>query len=354
MASAEPILPIVVDTLALALVTSSDAPILLLDGSLRVVAASASFARAFQIEPASIKGAPIFALGAGEWDVPQLRSLLNATLSGAADIEAYEMDLTRPKGAPRRLVITAHQLDYADEGDVRLLLAVSDVTDARLAERLKDDLLREKAMLFQELQHRVANSLQIIASVLMQSARRIPSAVTRGHLYDAHSRVMSVAALQHQLAASSLGEVELRAYFIELCASIAASMIADPEILTLTVEADEGVATADVSVGLGLVATELVINALKHGFPGGRGGRIVVGYRSRGNDWTLTVTDDGVGMPTGALPAKAGLGTSIVQALAKQLGAEVNVTDAKPGTSVSIGHSTEPTLVRDLKLASAA
>ena len=65
---------------------------------------------------------------------------------------------------------------------MRLLLSVSDVTDARLAERLKDDLLREKAILYQELQHRVANSLQIIASVLMQSARRVPSAETRSHL----------------------------------------------------------------------------------------------------------------------------------------------------------------------------
>src|SRR5579859_561493 len=346
--------PAVADTLALSLVAASGGPILLLDGHLTVIAASESFMHAFQIDPEATTGRSLFSLGAGEWDVPQLSSLLKVTLSGAADVGAYEMDLERAGCEARRLVITAHRLDHSDTHDTRVLLEVSDVTDARLAERLKDDLLREKALLYQELQHRVANSLQIIASVLMQSARKMPSAQVRSHLYDAHSRVMSVATLQHQLAASSVGEVALRPYFIELCASIAASMIADPEILTLTVEADEGVATADVSVGLGLVATELVINALKHGFPGGRGGRIVVGYRSRGNDWTLTVTDDGVGMPTGALPAKAGLGTSIVQALAKQLGAEVNVTDAKPGTSVSIGHSTEPTLVRDLKLASAA
>ena len=151
--------------------------------------------------------------GAGEWDVPQLRSLLNATLSGAAEVDAYEMDLKRDGRAPRRLVITAHQLDYGDAANVRLLLAVSDVTDARLAERLKDDLLREKAILFQELQHRVANSLQIIASVLMQSARRVPSAETRSHLYDAHSRVMSVAALQQQLAASKLGDVRAAPLF---------------------------------------------------------------------------------------------------------------------------------------------
>ena len=108
--------------------------------------------------------------------MPQLRSLLRATLSGAAELDAYEMDLKRAGRGTRRLVLTAHHLAYGDAAQTRLLLAVTDVTDARLAERLKDDLLREKAILYQELQHRIANSLQIIASVLMQSARRVPSA----------------------------------------------------------------------------------------------------------------------------------------------------------------------------------
>ena len=327
------------DGLALALVASSDAPILLLDGDLTVIAASGSFSAGFQIDPASINGRSLFSLGAGEWDVPQLRSLLKATLSGSAKVDAYEMDLKRPGRGQRRLVITAHLLAYGEAASERLLLAVSDVTDARLAERLKDDLLREKAMLFQELQHRVANSLQIIASVLMQSARRVQSAETKGHLFDAHSRVMSVAALQHQLAASQVGEVELRAYLTELCASIGASMIHDHGRLTLKVQADEAFCSADISVSLGLIVTELVINALKHGFPEGRGGHIVVGYHTQGPDWTLTVSDDGVGMPTGALPAKAGLGTSIVEALARQLGAVVVMADNAPGTKVSIAHA---------------
>ena len=329
--------PIVVDALALALVASSDAPILLLDGDLTVVAASASFCHAFQIDPAATEGSSLFALGAGEWDVPQLRSLLRATLSGAAQIDAYEMDLTRSDRGSRRLVITAHQLDHGDPLNVRLLLSVSDVTDARLAERLKDDLLREKAILYQELQHRVDNSLQIIASVLMQSARRISSAQTRSHLFDAHSRVMSVAALQSQLVASRVGEVPLGVYFTELCQSIGASMIQDHDKLRLRVETDDSVALADASVSLGLIVTELVINALKHAFPLNRGGDILVSYKSSPAAWTLSVTDDGVGMPTVRVPTK-GLGTSIVEALAKQLHATVDTADAGPGTRVSIVH----------------
>src|SRR3546814_20984799 len=85
------------------------------------------------------EGRPLFALGAGEWDVPQLRSLLGATLSCHARIEAYEMDL-KGAAAPRRLVLNAQKLDYGDMEQVRLLPTISDVTDARRSEKRKDDL----------------------------------------------------------------------------------------------------------------------------------------------------------------------------------------------------------------------
>jgi two-component sensor histidine kinase len=72
-------------------------------------------------------------------------------------------------------------------------VTVSDVTDARKAESLKDELLRERAVLLEEMQHRVANSLQTIASMLVQSARSVQSEETKTHLRDAHNRVMSIA-----------------------------------------------------------------------------------------------------------------------------------------------------------------
>ena len=207
------------------MVGSSTAPLVLLDGDLKIIAASASFFAAFRINPAGALGEPFLSLGDGEWNRPRLRSLLTATLSGAADVDAYEMDLKAERlGGARSLVMNAHLLAWGDGADLRLLLGVSDVTDARASDKLKDDLLREKAILLQEVQHRVANSLQIIASVILQSARQSRSDETRGHLQDAHSRVMSVAALQQQLAASRLGEVALKPYFDQLCVSVGASV----------------------------------------------------------------------------------------------------------------------------------
>jgi two-component sensor histidine kinase len=320
------------------MVAISNAPLLLLDDQLKVVAASNSFCRAFQIDPRAITGHEIFALGHGEWDVPQLRSLLKATALGRADIDAYEMDL-KPVGLDvRRLVIRAQALTYGADSPRRLLITVSDVTDARLAERIREDLVREKAILLQEVQHRVANSLQIIASVLMQTARQVQSAETRAHLRDAHNRVMSIATVQKQLAMSQVGDVELRPYFTQLCESLGASMIRDHEQQSIEVGGDDSTVKADVSVSLGLIVTELVINALKHAFPEGRPGKIKVDYQSGAGDWMLSVEDNGVGMTPGHTDAKPGLGTSLVEALSRQLQARVEVMGANPGTRVEISH----------------
>ncbi|WP_298160669.1 sensor histidine kinase [Brevundimonas sp.] len=326
-------------SLALAVVESSAAPLLLLDQSLKVIAASSSFGRVFDVDPDRVVGRFLGEIGTGEWNRPQLRVLLDATAAGDASIDAYEMDMKGPRQGVRKLVINAQRLVLADDQPVRLLLTVQDVTVAREGEKQKDDLLREKAILLQELQHRVANSLQIIASVILQSARKTNSDETRGHLKNAHSRVMSVAALQQQLATSRLGEVELAPYFTRLCKSIGASMIHDPTRVSLRVEADDSSTTADVSVSLGLIVTELVINALKHAFPGGRSGKIVVGYSSHARNWTLTVRDDGVGMPKDAASATPGLGTSIVEALAKQLHARIQVESPGNGVVISVIHS---------------
>jgi two-component sensor histidine kinase len=321
-------------------------PLVLLDGNLIVIAASKSFCRAFQIERTAIEGRPLSEIGRGEWNKPQLLSLLKATASNYAEVEDYEMDLERPDLGDRHLIINAHRLEYGDGDNTRLLLAVSDTTVARMAEKLKDallkvkdDLLKDKAVLLQELHHRVANSLQIIASVLMQSARKVQSEETKGHLFNAHQRVMSVAALQRQLTSSEPGDVALRPYFAALCESISASMIRDRDKISLTVSVDESKTSADVSVSLGLIVTELVINALKHAFPGDSSGTIIVDYHSRGPNWVLSVSDTGVGMPKDAQAAKAGLGTNIVQALASQLQATIKVSDAYPGTAIRITHA---------------
>jgi two-component sensor histidine kinase len=124
----------------------------------------------------------------------------------------------------------------------------------------------------------------------------------------------------------------------ELCESLASSMIHDPKQLSISVTVDDSVVTANVSVSLGLIVTELVINALKHAFPPNRHGTITILYHSKGPNWMLSVSDDGVGMSVGEDKPKPGLGTGIVEALAKQMQGVIRVSDANPGTAVTLAY----------------
>lgn len=327
-------------SLTMAVIMTSPSPLLLLDGALVVVAASRSFCEAFELDPATVAGQQIFALGGGDWDVPQLRVMLEATASGAAEVDAIETDLKRRGHRTRVLVVRARRLTYQDLNQQRLLLAIADITDAKASERAKDEAVERIGVLLREVRHRVSNSLQIISSVLLQNARRTTSDETRGHLKDAHHRVMSVAALERQLSEAQNGDenVELGAYITSLCENITASLIGDGDHISLVVKGN-GVVASRISINFGLIVTELVINALKHAFPNARPGQITIAYESRGPNWTLSVIDDGVGMPTDQSLIRTGLGTSIVQALAKQLQATVKLGSAAPGTRICIEHT---------------
>jgi len=330
--------PDVGTALAMAVIGASQAPLLLLNEDFAILAASLSFQADFAAPAEILPGRSVFSLGMGTWDLPRLHSLLGAIVSGDAEIDAYELSLPVAGQRARALLINAHRLDFTDGRAIRLLLTIVDVTQKRAAAKLRDDLIREKDILLRELQHRVANSLQIVASVLMQSARKVQSAETRGHLRDAHSRVMSIAAVQQQLSASRLGDVILKPYFTQLCLSLGASMIEDHDQVSIEVTGDGSAINSEISVSLGLVVTELVINALKHAFPDGREGRVNVDFRSSREGWVLRVIDDGVGMAVGQGQAKAGLGTALVSALAAQLSATIEVDDCNPGTGVSVIH----------------
>ena len=330
-------LPEHADNMSIALISSSFSPLVLMNEDLTIIAASKSFCLAFDVDCTGVTGKKLADLGQGEWNVRQLDSLLRATVAGNAAIDVYEMDLVRIGKKTQCLLINAHTLDYFEAESIRVVLAITDVTSQRLADKVRDDLVREKQLLLHEIQHRVANSLQIIASVLLQSARKVQSNETREHLRDAHNRVMSIAMLQKHLSSTAIEDVGLKYYFRDLCASIGASMIGDPGRLVLTTEVDDSIVDSDTSVSLGLVVTELVINALKHAFPGrAQHGTIKVGFKSEGTAWTLVVADDGIGMPKNENDRKPGLGTGIVEALANQMGATVMISDQAPGTKVSV------------------
>jgi chemotaxis protein methyltransferase CheR len=149
---------------------------------------------------------------------------------------------------------------------------------------------------------------------------------------------MSVATVQQQLQASGLNErIEIGPYLTKLCASLAASMVGERRALSIQVQATSGGAVSSDAVSLGLIVTELVINALKHGFQAGAEGEILVGYDSQESGWRLSVSDNGSGpRDASGQAAHIGLGTSIVEARAHHLNATVQKTSGAQGTTVTI------------------
>jgi len=210
------------------------------------------------------------------------------------------------------------------------------MTPARMAA-----LLQHKDTLLQEVHHRVGNSLQIIASILALDARKVHSDEARLHLENAHRRILAVATVQQQLQISREGsEFELAAYLRQLCENLTASVVGNTARIAIDVQADVGAVSSAVATNIGLIVTELVINALKHAFIAeAAAGRITVTYRVEGHGWRLTVSDNGVGKLNGHQhPSALGLGTGIVAALVKQLNGrlETAIGPNGSGTAISI------------------
>jgi chemotaxis protein methyltransferase CheR len=336
--------------LAQAIVDTVRELLLVLDSNLRVVVASRSFYAAFHLNAKDVVGRSIYDLAGGKFDIPALRPLLVRVVPDDSTVDAFELEGEFPGLGRRTFVLNARKIFFAGNGPRDLLLAFEDITERRIIEREREALreraevlLQEKDMLLQEMQHRVANSLQIIAGILLMKARSVSSEETRQHLQDAHQRVMSVATVQQHIQAAGRGDViEVGPYLKKLCDSLETSMVGDHDAISLEVVADSGTVVSAHAVSLGLIVTELVINALKHAFPKDYpNARVRVSYETAGSNWQLVVSDNGVGRPIEPhLPTKGGLGITLVNALALQLGAQLEITSTSNGVSVSITYAT--------------
>jgi two-component sensor histidine kinase len=334
--------------LAQAIVDTVRESLLVLDGDLRVLAANRAFYTTFATKPEETEGLPIYSLCGGQWNIPALRTLLEKILPERRVMEDFEVVGDFPNIGRRTMLLNARKVFYEGQSNTTLLLAFEDITLRRAIELQKEalikqtqDLLNDNSILLQEMQHRIGNSLQIIASILMLKAGSVASEEARSHLHDAHRRVMSVAAVQRHLKGSGKAElVDIAPYLTELCATLASSMISDSRPVALRMRSHDAVTGSTFAVNLGLIVTELVINALKHAFPADRQNcQVNAEYRTEGSNWELTVSDNGVGIAEDLTKdRKVGLGTNLVQALSQHLDAEVDITSGPGGVNVVITH----------------
>ena len=342
--------------LALAIVDTLPEPFLVLDDTLHLLAGSRCFYEVFGENAAHARGRSLFDLSDGQWDIPGLRQLLMSVVPQRAAMESFEFEQTFAHLGKRTIQLNALPI-RDDGGESRMvLLAIKDITDRRVAEQEKqrllehtEELLEQQRTLLREMRHRIANSLQIIASILLLKAGSVSSEETKNELRAAHQRVMSVAAVQGHLNASDgIEQIEMGPYLTKLSAGLASSMVGPKQHIDIAVAANEGALPTSHAVSIGLIVTELIINAIKYAFPEPRSSaRIRVTFEMAKSDWKLTVADNGVGRTAKEEPnTSTGLGTALVGALAKQLNAQITETSSpKKGLTVEVTRSTFESLL---------
>lgn len=320
-----------------AIVDTIHEPFLVLDSDLRIIVASRSFYEKFQVTKEDTQGRLFYEIGDRQYDIPALRHFLKNIIPEHAVMKEYKIVHDFVKIGKRTLFLSAREVVYENSGRKHLLLTIGDVTGQEILDKEKETLSAQKDLMLAEMKHRMANSLQLIASILILKSEMVESPEVRTHLKDAHERILSIATIEKFLDTTSLSEeVEVGPYLTGLCESLSKTMLGSNTPVVLTVNARGGMTTSADGISLGLITAELVINAIKHAFPNGKTGTIVVAYNvTNGSGWKLSVTDDGVGITPDATHKK-GLGTAIVQSLAHQLKATVDTQTGPQGTSVSI------------------
>jgi PAS domain S-box-containing protein len=226
-----------------------------------------------------------------------------------------------------------------DGTPVLAVVTVADITERKQAEEELKKALHEKEVLLKEIHHRVKNNMQVISSLVSLQAESFEDEAVREVLNDVTSRVRSMALVHDKLYQSGdLAKIDFAEYARSLLSSLWCAYGSSMATIRLTLDLSPIFFSVDTAVPCGLILNELAGNALKHAFRGRLEGQVTVSLKSSDDGKIcLCVADDGVGLPVELDWRKArSLGLCLVQMLAKQIGATVEVNGSGAGTRFQI------------------
>ncbi|MGQ0446370.1 MAG: sensor histidine kinase [Beijerinckiaceae bacterium] len=310
--------------------------VLVLEPDLTVRFANRSFCNTFAVAPEDTIGRKLYEIGNGQWDIPELRMALETIISHRKTIEAFEVEHSFPSIGRRIMLLNARKVYQPGNGIQQILLAIDDATERVRLERDHAAAHERIGMLLQELTHRVKNSLQFIASMVMIEARSLESSDGKAALARVSRRILALAQLYSKLSeADTVAAVDAAAYLKELCRDLIASVYKDGDaFIMLKTDIESELLPTDRAISIGLIVNELVTNAVKYGFPGGAQGTVTVTLKRVPGGLRLTVADDGQGFDPRR--AGSGLGGRLVDAFAHQLGGQVERESSSQGTAVHL------------------
>ena len=255
-----------------------------------------------------------------EWWAGEARSLARAAVAAAAGgaVNRFTAATTNEAGAAVWWDVLVAPVFGTDGQPARLISISRNVTAAVAAERAKDELLRDKDLLMQEVHHRVKNSLQLVRT-LLQLQGRSASAETRAQLDEAAGRIMTIGTVHQRLyEGGSVAETDAAAYLGALIGDTRTMLADTAGGREIALRAEPIMLPADQVTPLGLIVSELMTNALKYGQ-----GNVLVGLRRVPAGLEVSVEDGGAGFPESFDPRrKTGLGMRLIAALAKGDGVE--------------------------------
>ncbi|MCF6112179.1 response regulator [Mesorhizobium muleiense] len=207
--------------------------------------------------------------------------------------------------------------------------------EVRTARDRFEALAVERAVLLREVNHRVGNSLQLVSAFLNMQSAGSDDPDVKAALAASYGRVLAVAQVHKRLYTSDdVRSVSLDQYLQALLTDIEASAANAAGWLSLT--ADPVAIDPDRAVAIGVIVTELIINAMKHAYPSGKGPVRVLLTKLADSRTRLRVEDDGVGAQSSSLERSSGLGHVIIEAMAQKLGATVSIDRDHRGTRVLV------------------
>ncbi|MDO7841426.1 sensor histidine kinase [Sphingomonas immobilis] len=174
--------------------------------------------------------------------------------------------------------------------------------------------------LLSEVNHRVANSLQIVSAMVRLQSNALSDGTARDALEDTQRRIAAIAQVHRRLYTSNdVEQVDMREYLGALVEELGETWSSEAEPRTLSLAADPIRLATDRAVSLGVIVTELVSNACKYAYPLAPGEvRIALSQDGEGH-FRLAVEDDGIGMDPAAPARGTGVGTKLVRAMAQSL-----------------------------------
>lgn len=231
------------------------------------------------------------------------------------------------RGERREVEVRLSLMPGAEQTWRRVVLSLFDTTAFKSAERDLRASLREKDVLLKEVHHRVKNNLQVISSMLSLQAMQMLDPDVRHRLLESQNRIQAIALVHEKLYRSEqLSHIAFGEYAQSLATDLAHVHSSAHRNIDLVLQLDDVRMGVDAAIPCGLILNELVSNAFKHAFTGSSRGTVEVRLARANRRLTLSVGDDGIGLPPGLDPRRAStLGFDLVFTFAEQLEAEVQI-----------------------------